>query len=53
MAFIEGWPHLRGGLYEGFHCVLPSRAYRPAEYGERDATPIEPVQTAKMLAVSL
>ena len=20
MAFIEGWPHLRGGLYEGFHC---------------------------------
>ena len=22
MAFIEGWPHLRGGLYEGFHCSL-------------------------------
>ena len=22
MAFIEGWPHLRGGLYEGFHCNL-------------------------------
>ena len=21
MAFIEGWPHLRGGLYEGFHCT--------------------------------
>ena len=21
MAFIEGWPHLRGGLYEGFHCI--------------------------------
>ena len=21
MAFIEGWPHLRGGLYEGFHCM--------------------------------
>ena len=20
VAFIEGWPHLRGGLYEGFHC---------------------------------
>ena len=22
MAFIEGWPHLRGGLYEGFHCSV-------------------------------
>ena len=22
MAFIEGWPHLRGGLYEGFHCIF-------------------------------
>ena len=22
MAFIEGWPHLRGGLYEGFHCIV-------------------------------
>ena len=21
MAFIKGWPHLRGGLYEGFHCT--------------------------------
>ena len=21
MAFIEGWPHLRGGLYERFHCT--------------------------------
>ena len=21
VAFIEGWPHLRGGLYEGFHCM--------------------------------
>ena len=21
VAFIEGWPHLRGGLYEGFHCT--------------------------------
>ena len=21
MAFIEGWPHLRGGLCEGFHCT--------------------------------
>ena len=21
MGFIEGWPHLRGGLYEGFHCI--------------------------------
>ena len=24
MAFIEGWPHLRGGLYEGFHCIYES-----------------------------
>ena len=23
MAFIEGWPYLRGGLYEGFHCIIP------------------------------
>ena len=22
MAFIEGWSHLRGVLYEGFHCIL-------------------------------
>ena len=22
MAFIEGWPHLRSGLYEGFHCII-------------------------------
>ena len=27
MAFIEGWPHLRGGLYEGFHCIIPSYMY--------------------------
>ena len=29
MAFIEGWPHLRGGLYEGFHC----KVNRGAGYG--------------------
>ena len=22
VAFIEGCPHIRGGLYEGFHCSL-------------------------------
>ena len=22
MAFIEGWPHLRGGLYEGLYPIL-------------------------------
>ena len=21
VAFIEGCPHVRGGLYEGFHCT--------------------------------
>ena len=23
VAFIEGCPHIRGGLYEGFHCMRP------------------------------
>ena len=30
MAFIEGWPHLRGGLYEGFHCILGEDRGRPS-----------------------
>ena len=22
VSFIEGCPHVRGGLYEGFHCIV-------------------------------
>ena len=22
VAFIEGCPHIRGGFYEGFHCIV-------------------------------
>ena len=22
MVFIEGRPHVKGGLYEGFHCIF-------------------------------
>ena len=47
MAFIEGWPHVRGGLYEGFHCNIIYAMINYSLYKLCEATPIGPVGSLK------